>query len=141
MGPTPTIAATTAQAARPPGVRSPLDEAELTKAEIRQFSLDMGLPTWDKPAMACLSSRIPYGERVTHEKLRQIDDAEQFLRALGYRQCRVRHHEKLARIELPREVLARVFLEGHHETIVAKLKELGYTHVTLELQGFRSSSL
>lgn len=129
------------KAAKQHGVRSPLDEAELTKAEIRRFSQAIGLPTWDKPAMACLSSRIPYGERVTREKLRQIDAAEQFLRSLGYRQCRVRHHGTLARIELPREELARVFLEGHHEPIVAKLKEQGYSYVTLDLQGFRSGSM
>jgi pyridinium-3,5-biscarboxylic acid mononucleotide sulfurtransferase len=129
------------RAARELGVRSPLKEAGLTKAEIRLFSQELGLPTWDKPAMACLSSRIQYGERVTHEKLRQIDAAEQFLRSLGYRQCRVRHHDKIARIELPREELARVFLEGHHEPIVARLKELGYSYVTLDLQGFRSGSM
>ncbi len=102
------------EAAKKYGVRSPLDEAGLTKAEIRLLSREMDLPTWDKPAMACLSSRIPYGERVTREKLAQIDAAEQFLRSLGYRQCRVRHHDKIARIELPKEDLARVFLEGHH---------------------------
>ncbi len=129
------------QAARKHGVRSPLDEAGLTKAEIRQLSRAMGLPTWDKPAMACLSSRIPYGERVTREKLAQIDAAEQFLRSLGYRQCRVRHHDKIARIELPKEELGRVFAEGHHEPIVARLKELGYAYVTLDLQGFRSGSM
>lgn len=129
------------QAARKHGVRSPLDEAGLTKAEIRLFSRELGLPTWDKPAMACLSSRIPYGERVTREKLAQIDAAEQLLRSLGYRQCRVRHHDKIARIELPKEELARVFLEGHHEPIVARLKELGYAYVTLDLQGFRSGSM
>lgn len=129
------------QAAKQHGVRSPLDEAGLTKAEIRHFSQQLGLPTWDKPAMACLSSRIQYGERVTHDKLRQIDAAEQFLRSLGYRQCRVRHHDKIARIELPREELARVFLEDHHEPIVARLKELGYAYVTLDLQGFRSGSM
>src|SRR5262245_43715089 len=125
------------KAARELGVRSPLQEAGLTKAEIRLFSQELGLPTWDKPAMACLSSRIQYGERVTNEKLRQIDAAEQFLRSLGYRQCRVRHHDTIARIELPKEELARVFLEGHHEQIVARLKELGYSYVTLDLQGFR----
>lgn len=129
------------QAARQHGVRSPLDEAGLTKAEIRLFSQALGLPTWDKPAMACLSSRIQYGERVTHDKLRQIDAAEQFLRSLGYRQCRVRHHDKIARIELPREELAAVFSRGHHEPIVARLKELGYAYVTLDLQGFRSGSM
>jgi uncharacterized protein len=129
------------KAARELGVRSPLKEAELTKAEIRLFSQELGLPTWDKPAMACLSSRIQYGERVTHDKLRQIDAAEQYLRSLGYRQCRVRHHDKIARIELPKDELARVFLEGHHEPIVLKLKELGYSYVTLDLQGFRSGSM
>jgi len=129
------------QAAKKHGVRSPLDEAGLTKADIRALSRAMGLPTWDKPAMACLSSRIPYGERVTREKLAQIDAAEQFLRSLGYRQCRVRHHDKIARIELPKADLGRVFLEGHHEPIVARLKELGYAYVTLDLQGFRSGSM
>ena len=129
------------QAAKKHGVRSPLDEAGLTKAEIRELSQRLGLPTWDKPAMACLSSRIPYGERVTREKLAQIDAAEQFVRSLGYRQCRVRHHDKIARLELPKEELARVFLEGHHEPIVARLKELGYAYVTLDMQGFRSGSM
>lgn len=129
------------QAARQHGVRSPLDEADLTKAEIRAFSQELGLPTWDKPAMACLSSRIPYGERVTREKLRQIDAAEQFVKSLGFRQCRVRHHDTIARIELPKEDLARVFVEGHHEAIVRRLKELGYAYVALDLQGFRSGSL
>ena len=129
------------QAARQHGVRSPLDEADLTKSEIRAFSRELGLPTWDKPAMACLSSRIPYGERVTREKLRQIDAAEQFVKSLGFRQCRVRHHDTIARIELPKEDLARVFVEGHHEAIVRRLKELGYAYVALDLQGFRSGSL
>jgi uncharacterized protein len=129
------------QAARKYGVRSPLDDAGLTKAEIRQLSRELGLPTWDKPAMACLSSRIPYGDRVTREKLAQIDAAEQFLRSLGYRQCRVRHHDKIARIELPREDLARMFLESQHDSIVARLKDLGYAYVTLDLQGFRSGSM
>lgn len=129
------------KAARELGVRSPLQEAGLTKAEIRLFSQELGLPTWDKPAMACLSSRIQYGERVTHEKLQQIDAAEQFLRSLGYRQCRVRHHDKIARIELPKDDLARVFIEGHHEPIVRRLKEIGYAYVTLDLQGFRSGSM
>lgn len=129
------------QAAKKHGVRSPLDEAGLTKADIRELSRRLGLPTWDKPAMACLSSRIPYGERVTREKLAQIDAAEQFVRSLGYRQCRVRHHDRIARLELPKEELARVFLEGHHEPIVARLKELGYAYVTLDMQGFRSGSM
>src|SRR5262249_30512970 len=129
------------KAARELGVRSPLKEAGLTKAEIRHFSQQLGLPTWDKPAMACLSSRIQYGERVTHEKLRQIDAAEQLLRSLGHRQRRGRHPDQTAGIGLPKEELARVFLEGHHEQIVARLKELGYSYVTLDLQGFRSGSM
>ena len=129
------------QAARKFDVRSPLDEAQLTKAEIRLLSHDLGLPTWDKPAMACLSSRVPYGDRVTREKLSQIDAAEQFLRSLGYRQCRVRHHDKIARIEIPREDLARIFAAGHHDSIVSRLKEIGFTYVTLDLQGFRSGSM
>jgi pyridinium-3,5-biscarboxylic acid mononucleotide sulfurtransferase len=129
------------QAARLHNVRSPLVEAGIGKAEIRRYSRERDLPTWDKPAMACLSSRIPYGERVTREKLRQIDAAEQFVKSLGFRQCRVRHHDTIARIELPKEDLARVFVEGHHEAIVRRLKELGYAYVALDLQGFRSGSL
>ena len=120
---------------------SPLIEVGFTKGEIRTLSREMGLATWDKPALACLSSRIPYGERVTRAKLRQIDAAQQFLRSLGFRQCRVRHHDTIARIELPKDELARVFLEGHHEVIVRRLKELGYAYVALDLQGFRSGSM
>ncbi|TAK21183.1 MAG: ATP-dependent sacrificial sulfur transferase LarE [Chloroflexota bacterium] len=129
------------EAARRHGVRSPLDEVGLTKVEIRELSRQRDLPTWDKPAAACLSSRIPYGERVTIEKLRQIDAAEQFIRGLGFRQCRVRHHDKIARVELPRGDLARVFADGLNDVIAGRLKELGYTYVTIDLQGFRSGSM
>lgn len=128
-------------AAKRHGVRSPLDEAGLTKADIRELARRRGLPTWDKPAAACLSSRIPYGERVTVEKLRQIDAAEQVLKGMGFRQVRVRHHDRIARIELPREDLPRIFSQGLHEAIVLRLKEIGYAYVTVDLQGFRSGSL
>lgn len=128
-------------AAREHGVRSPLMEAGLTKAEIRELSQAMGLPTWDKPAAACLASRIPYGQRVTIEKLSQIDQAESFLKSLGYRQVRVRHHGEIARIELAAEEMLRVFTAGHAERIAARLKSLGFRYVTLDLQGYRSGSL
>ena len=101
-----------AKAARENGVRSPLLEVGLAKAEIRALSREMGLPTWDKPAMACLSSRVPYGERITFEKLERIDRAEQLLRELGFRGVRVRHHEDVARIELPPEDIPRFWAAG-----------------------------
>lgn len=129
------------RAAREHGVRSPLQEAGLTKAEIRALSRDLGLPTWDKPATPCLASRIPYGQRVTAEKLRQIDAAESFLHDLGFRQVRVRHHDTIARLELPKDDMPRLFQDGLADRIVARLKELGFTYVTLDLQGFRSGSL
>jgi uncharacterized protein len=121
------------------GVRSPLIEAGLTKAEIRALSRDRGLPTWDKPAMACLSSRIPYGTPVTVEALERIGAAEAFLRSLGLRQLRVRHHDAVARIEVePQDMDGLV---AHRDEIVARLKELGYRYVTLDLAGFRSGSM
>lgn len=123
------------------GIRSPLQEAGLTKAEIRQFSQELGLPTWDKPAAPCLSSRIPYGQRVTLEKLRQIGDAERFLHSLGYREVRVRHHEAVARIELPRAEMVAFLETGHAEQVTRRLKELGFRFVSLDLQGLRSGSL
>jgi len=130
-----------AVAARERGVRSPLLEAGLTKQEIRAFSREMGLPTWDKPAMACLSSRVPYGERISREKLEQIDRAEQLLRELGYRQLRVRHHGDVARIELAPDDMARFFAEGLAEPVSRRVKELGFKYVTLDLQGYRSGSM
>jgi uncharacterized protein len=101
----------------------------------------MGLATWDKPAMACLSSRVAYGERISREKLEQIDRAEQLLRDLGYRQIRVRHHGDIARLELPPEDMPRFFTEGLAEPIVRRLKELGFQYVTMDLQGYRSGSM
>jgi pyridinium-3,5-biscarboxylic acid mononucleotide sulfurtransferase len=130
-----------AVAAREHGVQSPLLEAGLTKQEIRALSREMGLPTWDKPAMACLSSRVPYGERISQEKLHQIDRAEQLLRELGYRQVRVRHHGDVARIELPPEDMPRFFAEGLAEPIARRVKELGFQYVSLDLQGYRSGSM
>ncbi|MHB8991256.1 MAG: ATP-dependent sacrificial sulfur transferase LarE, partial [Chloroflexota bacterium] len=123
------------QAARRMGARGPLQEAGLTKNEIRLLSRELGLRSWDKPAYACLSSRIPYGQRITREALHQVDEAESFLHDLGFRQVRVRHHDKIARIELPREQMAKLLADGSAELIVAKLKELGYLYVTLDLQG------
>jgi pyridinium-3,5-biscarboxylic acid mononucleotide sulfurtransferase len=123
------------------GVRSPLQEAGLTKAEIRLFSQELGLPTWDKPAAPCLSSRIPYGQAVTREKLRQIGDAERFVHDLGYRDVRVRHHDTVARIELPRSEMVAFLERGHADAVTRRLKELGFRFVTLDLQGFRSGSL
>jgi len=121
------------------GVRSPLIEAGLTKEEIRALSRERGLPTWDKPAMACLSSRIPYGTPVTVEALERVGAAEAFLRSLGLRQLRVRHHDGVARIEVEPGDMAG--LVEHRERIVTRLKELGYQYVTLDLAGFRSGSM
>ena len=129
------------QAAREFGVRSPLDEVDLHKDEIRELSHRAGLPTWDEPASACLSSRIPYHSEVTDEKLRMIERAEHALRMLGFRVCRVRHHEELARIEIAREELARALEPETRAAIVSELKGLGYRYVTIDLQGYRMGSL
>lgn len=129
------------QAAREFGVRSPLDEAALTKTEIRTLSREAGLPTWDEPASACLSSRIPYHSEVTEEKLRMIERAESAIHALGFRVCRVRHHDQLARIEIGRDELARAFEPEIRDRIVAALTRIGYVHVTVDLQGYRMGSL
>src|SRR5205814_1353013 len=110
------------QSARQRGVRAPMIDAELTKPEIRELSRSFGLPTWDKPAFACLSSRFQYGDAITAEKLRQVDAAEAFLKSLGFRQFRVRHHERLARLEIARDELPRLWEEGRHERIVARLR-------------------
>jgi uncharacterized protein len=128
------------QAAREFGnVRSPLREAGLTKIHVRALARELGLPNWNKPAMACLSSRLPYGTRVTRETLKQVEQAEAYLRSLGFRQLRVRHHGDLARIEVERPDLPRLIELG--EEITRKLKQLGYTYVTADLLGFRSGSM
>ncbi|MCS6801183.1 MAG: ATP-dependent sacrificial sulfur transferase LarE [Chloroflexota bacterium] len=123
------------------GVRSPLVEAGLTKAEIRALSQERGLPTWDKPAMACLSSRIPHGTPVTLEALRRIEAAEEALKALGFRQLRVRDHYPVARIELPVEDFARLLDEPLRRQALEGILAAGYRFVTLDLAGFRSGSL
>jgi uncharacterized protein len=129
------------QAAREFGVRSPLDEVGLRKEEIRELSRLAGLPSWDEPASACLSSRIPYFSEVTDEKLRMIERAEESLRTLGFRVCRVRHHDDLARIEIGRDELARALEPEMSASILRSLKELGYRYVTIDLQGYRMGSL
>lgn len=137
-----------AQAAKEFQVRAPLKEAGLTKAEIRELSAAMGLPTADKPQMACLSSRIPYGEPVTEQKLRMIEAAENFLRDEGFYDVRVRHHElggttalALARIEVGAAEIARLLDGDMSGRVAAALKKIGYAHVTLDLQGYRRGSL
>lgn len=127
------------QAAHDRGVRAPLLEVGITKAEIRHMSRQFGLATWDKPSFACLSSRIPYGELITQEKLSMIDQAEAFIMQLGFRQVRVRQHEKLARIEVAPKDLAEIVAVA--DTVTAKLQEIGYTYVSLDLKGYRSGSL
>lgn len=129
------------QAAREFGVRSPLDDVGLTKDEIRALSRHAGLPTWDEPASACLSSRIPYHTEVTDEKLRTIERAEQALRDLGFRVCRVRHHDELARIEIARDDMPRALEPDTNRAIVRELKALGYRYVSLDMQGYRTGSL
>ncbi len=128
------------QSAKQRGVRAPLIEAGLTKAEIREVSKALGLPTWDKPSFACLSSRFQYGDRITAAKLRQVDAAEAHLRSLGFRQLRVRHHDRLARLEVPIDEMGRLLEDGVRESIVKRLRELGYLYVAVDLAGFQSGS-
>jgi uncharacterized protein len=128
-------------AAREFGVRSPLDEAGLTKAEIRELAREAGLPVWDEPASACLSSRIPYHNAVTPEKLRQIECGEEALHALGFRVCRVRHHDSLAKVEVAREDLERALEPGMFQTIVRELRAAGYESVVIDPKGYRTGSL
>ena len=127
------------QAAADYGVRSPLIEAELNKTEIRELSRERGLPTWDKPAMACLASRIPYGLPVTVQALGQVEAAEAFIRNLGIRELRVRHHDDTARIETDAEGMQMLF--ENREAVVDWLKKLGYKYVAMDLAGYRSGSL
>jgi uncharacterized protein len=127
------------QAARERGVRSPLQEVGLTKAEIRELARDLGLPNWDKPAAACLSSRIPYGTAITLQMLSQVERAELALKQMGFRQLRVRHHDDVARLEIEAADFEAVL--RRREQIVDRLKGLGYTYITLDLAGFRSGSM
>ena len=118
---------------------SPLLEANISKAEVRALAHHLGLPVWDKPAMACLSSRVPHGTPITPELLRQIEGAEDVLVELGFRQFRVRHHNEIARLELPAEEFGRAIEQ--HQALVNGIKAAGYRFVTLDLAGFRSGSL
>lgn len=127
------------KAAKERGIRGPLLEAELYKEEIRVLSQKLGLPTWDKPSFACLSSRIAYGERITNEKLSKIEKAEAFIKALQIRQVRVRTHEGIARIEVEPQDLPRVV--EYHQEIVEALQSYGYQYVTLDLTGYKSGSM
>ena len=128
-------------AAKEMGIRAPLIEADLTKTDIRQASKKWKLKTWDKPAFACLSSRFPYGTRITREKLRQVDQAEQFLYDLGIHQFRVRHHDDFARIELDKDGINMMRQKNIRRQTDQKFKSLGYSFVALDLQGYRSGSL
>ncbi len=129
------------QAAIERRIVAPLVEANITKADVRALLAAYGLAIHDKPASPCLSSRVPYGEAVTPEKLRRIDAAETLLRELGFRECRVRHHEKLARIEVPAGEIARFADVGLRQRVDAGLRELGFQYVALDLKGLRSGSL
>jgi uncharacterized protein len=129
------------QAAKDLKVRSPLDEADLTKQEIRHLSRQIGLPTADEPASACLSSRIPYLTSITVEKLETVEQGEEALRGLGFRHFRVRHHDKLARLEFAPEEMPRALNPDMLPRLVKVFKELGYTYVTVDLEGYRTGSL
>jgi len=121
------------------GVRSPLQEARLTKEEIRILSKNLGLPTWDKPSFACLSSRIPYGAPITQSKIDQLDRSEEFLLKLGFKQVRVRHHGEMARIEVEPDEMKMVL--KHRGAIYAALQGLGFTYITMDIQGYRTGSM
>ena len=122
-------------------VKSPLKEAGFTKEEIRALSKEMNLPTWDKPPLPCLSSRFPYGTEITREKVSRVASAEEFLATLGIRQLRVRDHENIARIEVPRADMPMFLDEKISKQITEKFKALGYTYVALDLQGYRMGSM
>ena len=122
-------------------IRSPLIEAGLRKAEIRELSRRQGLPTWDQPASACLSSRIPYGSPVTVEKLQMIDRGEEILRALGFKQCRVRHHGDMARIEIAREEMPKVLTLDMFDRLVREFKKIGFKFVAVDAEGYRTGAL
>ncbi|MGE5838455.1 MAG: ATP-dependent sacrificial sulfur transferase LarE, partial [Deltaproteobacteria bacterium] len=123
------------------GAIAPLVDARLTKEEIRMLSKEMGLATWDKPSMACLASRVPYGEPITETKLRMIGEAEKEIASHGFRQYRVRHHGPVARIELPVSDIERFMQPETRGRIVARLKELGFLYVTLDLEGYATGSM
>ena len=123
------------------GILTPLADAQLTKEDIRTLSRQMNLPTAEAPASPCLASRIAYGIEITADKLNQVEAAEDFLRSLGLVQFRVRHHGKLARIEVPADQIEKIASQSTRQKITEKLKSLGFQYITLDLQGFRSGSL
>jgi uncharacterized protein len=129
------------KAANQRGARHPMVDAELTKEDIRLLSKELALPTWDKPQLACLSSRFPYGTQITPERLRQVDQFEDGLRSLGFRQLRVRYHGDVARLELDLPSMGRVLEPGVREQVVSLGRRLGFTFVALDLAGFSSGSL
>jgi uncharacterized protein len=122
-------------------VRSPLIEVGMNKADVRELSRAVGLPTWDKPASPCLSSRIAYGIPVTIERLSTVDRGEEILRELGFHEFRVRHHDSLVRLEIARSELSRVLTLGMFDQLASRFRELGFKYVTLDLEGFRSGSM
>lgn len=122
-------------------IRHPLMEADLGKAEIRALSFDLGLPTWDRPSSPCLSSRFPYGTEITREALQRVAAGERILHGLGFRECRLRYHGSVARIEVPAEQVSRLVEPEVRSRLVAELRGLGFLYVTVDLQGFRSGSL
>ncbi|MBW2602039.1 MAG: ATP-dependent sacrificial sulfur transferase LarE [Deltaproteobacteria bacterium] len=129
------------KAAEEMGILAPLAEAELRKDDIRLMSKQMGLSTWDRPPMACLATRIPYGNPVTVEKLKMIDEAEIVLFGLGVEQCRVRHHGSVARIELETSDITRIMQEDLRHVIISKFREIGFLHIALDLEGYISGSM
>lgn len=128
-------------AAREADVKSPLCDAEFTKQDVRDLSQKLGLSTWEKPAMACLSSRIPYGQEVTEEKLSMIEQAEDVLLAMGFKQLRVRHHGDIARIELNKEDISRFFSNGLADKVQSKFTDIGFNFTTVDIAGFKSGRL
>jgi len=122
-------------------IRSPLQEALLTKDDIRLLSKEMGLPTWNKPSNSCLATRIPYGEEITLEKLKRIEKAEDFIHNLGIEQVRIRYHNKLAKIEVEEKDILLLMEEDLRKKIITKLKKLGFIYITLDLQGYRTGSM
>src|SRR5262249_27868604 len=129
------------QAATEHQIRHPLVEAELTKQDVRELSRALGLRTWEKPSSPCLSSRFPYGTRITPEGLERVAGGERVLRSLGFGECRVRYQDKVARIEVPADLLPRVVAPEVRAVLVKELRALGFLYVTVDLQGFRSGSL
>jgi uncharacterized protein len=129
------------EAARELKVCSPLKDCQMTKEDIRYFSKELGLPTWDKPSFACLSSRFPYGQTITADKLSMVEKAEDYLRSLGFRQVRVRHHGDIARIEVDRQEREKLFSNEMMDKVGKALKEIGFPYVTMDLLGYRTGSM